>query len=146
MHDVGYSRIILNLTHLCNRVFPYFAVLGAGIEHYMFGTGLRIVLAPLRAIYLSFRFHHASRYLLLTVLGAGIEPACLAAGDFKSPVYTISPPERLCHYNLILKKNKLLKEKPLRGFHGGVDRNRTGAWQFCRLQCYHFTTTPYVRL
>ena len=32
------------------------------------------------------------RLWLILVPGAGIEPACLAAGDFKSPVYTISPP------------------------------------------------------
>ncbi len=29
------------------------------------------------------------------VPGAGVEPACLAAGDFKSPVSTISPPGQL---------------------------------------------------
>ena len=29
------------------------------------------------------------------VPGAGLEPACLSTGDFKSPVYTISPPGQL---------------------------------------------------
>lgn len=40
------------------------------------------------------------------VLGVGVEPTCLSTGDFKSPVYTISPPERCRYYNLNSKINK----------------------------------------
>lgn len=29
--------------------------------------------------------------------------------------------------------------------NGGVGRNRTGAWRFCKPQRFHFATTPYIK-
>ncbi len=73
------------------------------------------------------------------VPGAGVEPACLAARNFKSRVYT-NFTTRAVPNTLALARTHVWH-----GVHrisGGLGGNRTRACRFCRPKRYHFATRP----
>ena len=47
------------------------------------------------------------------VPGAGLEPACLSTGDFKSPVYTISPPGHILYHIKVHSQDSNLPTLPI---------------------------------
>ena len=66
--------------------------------------------------------------VFFSVPRAGVEPASREGHDFKSCAYT----------NSAIQALDIFRFKT-----GGVGRNRTGAWRFCKPQRYHFATTPF---